>query len=73
MPEPDVALKICALAAQAELGDATGMPCQINSYLLISPICNKDSEFDAKNQWLVKVFQQHQTLKVCLLSNELLQ
>ena len=68
------AVKICALVAQAELGDSTGMPCQLDFYLNNCFSHIGDSLSDTvlptatfrvtKNEWVAQVLKQHQSLKV---------
>lgn len=55
----DSEIKICALVAQAELGDANGMPCQFESYLQLPLECSRSSD-----ERRARIFQQHQSLKV---------
>ncbi|EFX85651.1 hypothetical protein DAPPUDRAFT_313818 [Daphnia pulex] len=65
--DPAATVRICALVAQSEMGDATGMPCQTESYLLsfFPHVTVKDLEsFQAsRDEWIAKILQQHQTLK----------
>ncbi len=69
--DPAATVRICALVAQSEMGDATGMPCQTESYLLsfFPHVTVKDLEsFQAsRDEWIAKILQQHQTLKVSAL------
>lgn len=69
------AVKICALVAQAELGDSTGMSCQLDFYLnnCFSHIVGSLSDETplptatfhiTKNEWVAQVLKHHQSLKV---------
>ncbi|XP_057372351.1 E3 ubiquitin-protein ligase MYLIP-like isoform X2 [Daphnia carinata] len=65
--DPAPTVRICALVAQSEMGDATGMPCQTESYLLsfFPHVTVRDLEsFQAsRDEWIARILQQHQTLK----------
>uniref|UniRef100_A0A0P4Z9H4 E3 ubiquitin-protein ligase MYLIP-A n=1 Tax=Daphnia magna TaxID=35525 RepID=A0A0P4Z9H4_9CRUS len=65
--DPAPTVRICALVAQSEMGDATGMPCQTESYLLsfFPHVTVQDLEsFQAsRDEWIARILQQHQTLK----------
>lgn len=62
------AVKICALIAQSDMGDSTGMPCQTESYLLSffpqATVQDIESFQAVKDEWIVQILQQHMTLKV---------
>ena len=64
-------VRICALIAQSEMGDSTGMPCQTESYILgFSPqltVSDIESFHASRDDWISQVLQQHQTLKVSAL------
>ncbi|KAI9561127.1 hypothetical protein GHT06_012083 [Daphnia sinensis] len=65
--DPAPTVRICALVAQSEMGDATGMPCQTENYLLsfFPHVTVRDLEsFQAsRDEWIARILQQHQTLK----------
>lgn len=69
--DPAPTVRICALVAQSEMGDATGMPCQTESYLLsfFPHVTVQDLEsFQAsRDEWIARILQQHQTLKVLVI------
>lgn len=64
------AIRICALIAQAELGDATGMPSQTESYVHSLPFdlhCEQRGLFGmSKDEWIMRTLQHHMDLKVAL-------
>lgn len=64
--DANTAIKISALIAQAELGDATGMPTQTDTYLQCLPSDLFKCFSITKEEWLSKVLQQHMDLKVTL-------
>lgn len=72
MTDPVSAVRICALIAQSEMGDSTGMPCQTDSYLLsfFPQVTVQEIEsFQAvREEWIAQILQQHLTLKVSFSS-----
>ncbi len=68
-------IRICALIAQSEMGDSTGMPCQTESYILgFSPqltVSDIESFQANRDEGISQVLQQHQTLKVCAFSKHI--